>query len=73
MSLEEEAASMNEQQVEALRDKLRRKLARLRERKIRKDGYALDEATGELVPPGYIRDPDYVAGTRDIGGEAAGG
>jgi hypothetical protein len=60
MSIEEEAASMNEQQVEALRDKLRKKLNRLRDRMIREEGWTLDEATGHGVPPGYIRDPDYV-------------
>ena len=60
MSIEEEAASMNAQQVEELRDKLRRKLNRLRDRMIREDGWTLDEATGHGVLPGYIRDPDYV-------------
>ena len=60
MSIEEEAASMNEQQIEALRDKLRKKLNRLRDRMIREEGWTLDEATGHGVPPGYIRDPDYV-------------
>ena len=52
---------MNEQQVEALRDKLRKKLNRLRDRMIRDERWTLDEATGHGMPPGYIRDPEYEA------------
>ena len=33
---------------------------RRRDRMIREEGWTLDEATGHGVPPGYIRDPDYV-------------
>jgi hypothetical protein len=50
----------HEQQMEELRQRLMKKLNRLRERLIREEGYTVDEETGRAIPPGWIRDPDYV-------------
>ena len=47
--------------MEELRQRLLMKLDLLRDRQLREEGWTLDEATGQAVPPGYIRDPDYVA------------
>jgi len=32
---------------------------------IREDGWTLDEATGHGLPPGYIRDPNFVSKPRN--------
>ena len=64
-AFEDDGAEAHEQAMEELRDRLQRKIEALRDRLIREEGYTLDEATGGTVPPGYIRDPDYVPRTRD--------
>ena len=56
MSLDEEAAQMGPDEVDAIRERILQKLARLRERelpRLQEEGWQLD---GEhLVPPGWVR------------------
>jgi hypothetical protein len=51
----EQAANMSAEEAEELRKRMLGKLGRLRKRKIEKDGFTLDEATGYLIPPGWVR------------------
>ena len=55
---EEDEAEAREQQMEELRARLQMKLERLRARMVADDGWFEDEQ-GHLVPPGYIRDPNF--------------
>lgn len=59
-AFEDDEAQAHEQAMEELRARLQRKIEGLRARMVSDDGWFEDEATGHLVPPGYIRDPDYV-------------
>jgi len=55
---EEKAASMTEGQVKEARERIVRKLLRLREREMAKmiaAGWSLDESHNHLVPPGWVR------------------
>ncbi len=54
-----DAAEVSDEQKEELRARLQRKIEALRARMVADDGWFLDEATGHLIPPGWIRDPDY--------------
>ncbi|MEO7602354.1 MAG: hypothetical protein ABIS39_03695 [Sphingomicrobium sp.] len=58
---EEDAAEASDEQMEELRARLQGKLERLRQRHIDEEGWSEDKAFGVAVPPGWIRDPDYVA------------
>ena len=49
-----------EQRKEELRARLQRKLEALRDRIVREQGWVEDEEFGVAIPPGWIRDPDYV-------------
>ena len=63
-SFDEDDGEAHEQEMEGLRARLQTKLERLRERMIREEGFTVDEETDWVVPPGWIRDPDYVAKQR---------
>ena len=56
---EDDEGEAFEQRKEELRARLQRKIEGLRARMVAQDGWFEDE-DGHLVPPGYIRDPDYV-------------
>ena len=58
-AFEDDGAEAQEQAMEELRERLMMKLDRLRDRMVADDGWFEDEE-GHLVPPGYIRDPNYV-------------
>ena len=60
----EDEAEAHEQAREELRARLQRKIEALRARMVRDDGWFEDE-DGHLVPPGYIRDPNYVPKPRE--------
>jgi hypothetical protein len=57
----EQAASMSEQQVEELRERLLKKIKRLTDRTRREqlqEGWILDEEHDHMVPPGYVKAAD---------------
>lgn len=58
-AFEEDEGAAHEQAMEELRARVQRKIEGLRTRMVRDDGWFEDE-DGHLVPPGYIRDPNYV-------------
>lgn len=63
-AFQEDEAEGHEEAMEELRARLQRKIEGLRARMVREDGWFEDE-DGHLVPPGYIRDPNYVPNPHD--------
>ena len=57
---EDDEGEAFEQRKEELRARLQRKLEALRDRMVREQGWVEDEEFGVAIPPGWIRDPDYV-------------
>jgi hypothetical protein len=59
----EEAAEPDEEDVEEIKERLFAKLRRLRERTEREQleaGWTYDESYEQMIPPGYVKGPDYV-------------
>ena len=59
-AFEDDEAAAHEQAMEELRERIGRKLDALRDRMVREEGWTEDEEHGVAIPPGWIRDPDYV-------------
>ncbi|MEO6433898.1 MAG: hypothetical protein ABIO29_07980 [Sphingomicrobium sp.] len=57
-SYEDQAALMHEEEIEALSQRLMRKINGLRARLIRDEGYTDDPETGCCIPPGWVRVAD---------------
>ena len=69
----EEAAAMTPDDVAELREKLVRKLRRLRDRDMPDriaQGWSYDAVYDHMVPPGWIIDPEWQEPAEDHGGEA---
>jgi hypothetical protein len=64
----QQAAEMSGDDIEAVRERLLKKLERLRKREMARaldEGWALDESHDCMVPPGWIKGPDYQPKTPD--------
>jgi hypothetical protein len=58
----EEAAAMDDDGIEAIRESIIGKLRRIREANRREQlklGWTFDESFDEMIPPGYVQGPDY--------------
>lgn len=61
-SFEDEAEDMGYDAIEEVRERIMRKLAKMRQRDDREKlaaGWTWDESWGLMIPPGYVQGPDY--------------